>query len=185
MKKCVNCGNSCSDDSALFCPFCGSAYPAKQAEEKEYEFSQASTTKQDNMSEHSKPSIKSSSETARVIKGAASNVAQKVNNNAFVQAVRSDLHNSEAIQTVKRTVSQTAVKAKNGVSEAANNNTGRKRIAAIVAVVVVVIGLTLGLGLHRCEECDGIYFGKQHKVSFFGETEKVCKDCYDDFRSIW
>lgn len=183
MKKCVNCANTCSDDTALFCPFCGAAYPKEQTQEPEHDFSLASTAEQDDTSERSESPVRSGSETARVIKGTASNVARKVNNNAFVQAVRSDLRSSETIQTVKRTVSQTVDKAKSGVSD----NTGGKgkRIAAIIAVAVVVIGLTLGLGLHRCEECDEIYFGKQYKVSFFGETEKVCKDCYDDFYNFW
>ena len=188
MKKCVNCENLCSDDQALFCPFCGAAYPESATAEEAYDPSQVGPVQQNASFEQGQTPVPNSSETAKIIKGAASNVAQKVNNNAFVQAVRTDLHNSTTLQTVKNTVSQTANKAINSVSSAANNPSGmdKKRIAAIVAAVVIVLGLTVGLNLHRCEKCDEIYFGKQYKISFLGVSEKVCKDCYNEFHSfLW
>ncbi len=31
------------------------------------------------------------------------------------------------------------------------------------------------------DECDKTYLGKKHEVTFWGETENLCKDCYNDF----
>ena len=62
--------------------------------------------------------------------------------------------------------------------------TNKKFIPLIAVGAVVLIALIVVFNIHTCEECDEVYFGKQHKISFFGETEKVCKDCYDDFHDF-
>ena len=58
----------------------------------------------------------------------------------------------------------------------------RKKFVPLIAVgSVLVAAVVTVLNIHTCEECDEIYFGTQNEISFFGETEKVCRDCYDDF----
>lgn len=53
-----------------------------------------------------------------------------------------------------------------------------KIIAAAIILLIVMVTLT---NFHRCPECEEIYFGKRYTISWFGEKEKVCKDCYKDY----
>ena len=88
-----------------------------------------------------------------------------------------------------------AAKAVSGAVKTVSNTTGtlvdkakslepKKKKSAIIAAaasVFVIIALVLVLNIHRCDECDRVYFGKQYELSFFGETEKICGDCYHDW----
>lgn len=58
------------------------------------------------------------------------------------------------------------------------------KVAAIVAGVLLLIFIIVA-SIHTCEECDKVYIGKENTISFFGETENVCKDCYNDFYSFY
>ncbi len=63
----------------------------------------------------------------------------------------------------------------------AKNGSNKKFIPLIAAGAAALVALIVVFNIHTCEECDEVYFGKQYKVSFFGESEKVCKECYEDF----
>ncbi len=60
----------------------------------------------------------------------------------------------------------------------------KKFIPLITVGAVVLVAIVTILNIHTCEECDEVYFGVQNKISFLGETEKVCQDCYDDFYDL-
>lgn len=60
----------------------------------------------------------------------------------------------------------------------------KKIIPLAVIGVVLLATLILVFNIHTCEECDEVYFGKQYEISFLGETEKVCKDCHEDFYDL-
>lgn len=105
-------------------------------------------------------------------------VADKVENNKFVKSIRNDLNSSESVSMIKNQVKKTA----NKISSADKMQSGKikKIVCAVAAVLVLLIIVT---NIHQCEECDKVYFGKKYTISFWGESEDVCKDCYTDFYS--
>lgn len=112
------------------------------------------------------------------IKNQIGKVADKVENNKFFQSVKKDLNSSESVSMIKNQVKETA----NKISTADKKKNGKikKIICAVAAVLVLLIIVT---NIHQCEECDKVYFGKKYTISFWGESENVCKDCYTDFYS--
>ncbi len=108
------------------------------------------------------------------------NTVNKVNNNEFVESVKQDVKNSQSIGIIKDQVKTTASKVK--TSDGATMNK-IKAIAIIVVVAIVV--LIVGTHIHHCDECDKIYFGNKHEITYWGETENMCGDCYDDYYSFW
>ncbi len=151
-----------------------------------------------------------SSETAKVLKNTASNMAQKVRSNALVQAVRTDLQNSKTLQTVRDSVSDASRKVRtnlhagtsapaaqqpvSGVTYGApalaaprSKNGANRKIIAIVVLVVAAIGLVLAFGLHECEVCGDLTFGLPHKLHFMGRETWVhlCHSCYESIRDIF
>lgn len=55
-------------------------------------------------------------------------------------------------------------------------------IGALAVVIVVIIAVVANI--HTCEECDKTFIGKQYEITWFDQSETVCKDCYNDFYSF-
>lgn len=54
-------------------------------------------------------------------------------------------------------------------------------IGAVIAIVVIIIAIVANL--HTCEESGKTYVGKENKITWFDQSETVCKECYNDFYS--
>ena len=95
-------------------------------------------------------------------------------------------HNPKLVIDLNGVANSASDKAKKIKDKAkkAKTGTNKKFIPLIAIGAVVLVALIVVFNIHTCEECDEVYFGKQHKISFLGETEKVCKDCYDDFHDF-
>lgn len=52
-------------------------------------------------------------------------------------------------------------------------------IAAVVLLAVIILAVIIS-NIHTCDECGDVYFGSKNEISFFGETEDICDDCYND-----
>lgn len=102
----------------------------------------------------------------------------RVKNSEFVSSVRHDVGNSQSISYVKNRV-------KTAANKAGGIGSDKKKIIIIASSVAAVLLLVLIIvfNIHTCDECGDTYFGKKYKVSFWGETEYMCKDCYHDFTS--
>ena len=98
----------------------------------------------------------------------------KVKNSEFISSVRHDVGNSQSISYVKDRV-------KTAANKAGSIGSDKKKIIIIVSSVAAVLLLVLIVvfNIHTCDECGDTYFGKKYKVSFWGETEYMCKDCYN------
>lgn len=108
------------------------------------------------------------------------NVTKKLLNNEFVKSVKQDFENSQSLGIVKEKVKDTAKSVKNKAPEVSSAQT--KKIGIIGGVLaVIIVFVVLVTSIHTCDECDKTYFGKKHTVTFWGETENLCKDCYNDF----
>lgn len=190
MKKCTNCGQVVNND-IKFCPSCGSnEFMSDEDTEPIAEDTgiycpncHADLTGQEaafcpncghNLSLPTK-------EQQNVVIGYGSawqSVKEKAQNNAFLQSVQKDFASSEAVKMMKDGVHNTAAKVKTAAP-----NKKRNILIAATAVFVVLL-LVILTNIHRCEECGDVYFGKKNTISFFGQTEDVCKDCYEDFYSF-
>lgn len=114
---------------------------------------------------------------AKSVKKIIKESAEKVKDNDLVKAVKQDISGSQSIKVIKDKTKETIKKGKASTSKI------KTRTIKIIAVVVaiLVVGATVALNIHTCEECEELYFGKKNKISWFGEHEYVCKDCYEDF----
>ena len=64
-------------------------------------------------------------------------------------------------------------------------NTKNAKLSKIIAVAIAALVLLITVvNIHRCPECEEIYFGKSRTISWLGEKEKVCNDCYKDYYLI-
>lgn len=59
----------------------------------------------------------------------------------------------------------------------------KNKMIAILGVFAVIIAaiILIVTNMHTCEECNKTYLGKKYEIVFFGQSEIVCKDCYNDF----
>lgn len=103
---------------------------------------------------------------------------KKIKDNEFVQALKQDVGNSQSINMIKNKFESTSEK----IKSADDRKKKKFLIIGIIAAAIIVL-LVIVTNIHQCEECEKIYFGKRHTISFFGESENVCKDCYNDFYS--
>lgn len=61
----------------------------------------------------------------------------------------------------------------------------KKTVAIICAIAAVIIAaIVLVTNIHTCEECDKTFIGKEYKITWFDQSETVCKECYNDFYSF-
>ena len=190
MKICVNCKNKLEDD-AKFCSNCGGNefMPDEDIAPRTEETGiycpncHADLTGQNaafcpNCGHNLSLPTKEQQNAVMGYGSAWQSVKEKAQNNAFLQSVQKDFANSEAVKMMKDGVHNTAAKVKS-----ASPNKQRNIMIAAVAVFVVLL-LVVITNIHRCEECGDVYFGKKNTISFFGQTEDVCKDCYEDFYSF-
>lgn len=108
-----------------------------------------------------------------------SNDTNKVKEPQLVQAIKSDFQSSQSVTMLKEKINNTTKKIKS--ADAAKKK--KLKILAIVCAVIIVL-LAVVTNIHKCEECDKVYFGKKHTVKFFNQSEDVCKDCYSDFHTF-
>lgn len=106
---------------------------------------------------------------------AVDGAVNKVKNSEFISSVRHDVGNSQSINYVKRRV-------KSAANNAGKLGSDKKKIIIIVSSVaaVLLLALIIVLNIHTCDECGDTYFGKRYKFTFLGETEYMCRDCYND-----
>lgn len=102
------------------------------------------------------------------------NVSQ--GNHTFLHSVKNDLQNSDSIRMVKTGVQNAVTKVKTADAKKKK----QMKIAAIIAAAALIVILIIS-NIHICEECDKVYLGKQYTIRFWGETEDVCKECYNDY----
>ena len=113
-----------------------------------------------------------------VQKNIVTETVEKVKDNEFVKSVKQDIGNSQSINMIKDKIGDATEKAKAASPEKKKQ---WKTIAIAAAAVLVV--LILVFNIHTCDECGGLYFGKENVVTFFGESASVCDDCYSEFFS--
>lgn len=155
-KVCPNCGAVIEDENALFCYSCGAIIKNDFAKQE--------------------ASVQS------IIK----NTADKVKENEFVKSVKQDLENSQSLNVIKNKAQEgfnSAVDVAKGATQKVKSmNAAKKTMAVIIAgaVAVVMVVLIVVTNIHTCDECDKTYFGKEYRlVSVWGNSESVCKDCYN------
>lgn len=186
MKKCSSC-NKYVDDDAKFCPACGKnefiteektiqGMPQKVCPNCNTAISEEYTYFCPNCGNK----LQDLTDVKPTVQTVVSNTAETVKNSAFVQSVKSDLTNSKTVGMIKSSAQNKVKKLKSADS----SKKKKGKIVAIIAAVVLVVILVVS-NIHVCEECDEVYFGKKHTISFWGETEEVCKDCYRDFYSFF
>lgn len=121
---------------------------------------------------------------------AANNAVAKIKNSAFVSSLGKDIKNSESLKLIKKKTADAAGSIRNAtgsaVKQVQNADDNKKKIILIAAVAAVfaVIVLIVATHIHRCDECDKVYFGSKHTVSILGEEANLCKDCYDDLNDF-
>lgn len=185
MKVCSKCSNE-YDESLESCPFCGFAEEAEtdsvQPVEQNYEPNNAS---QVNFCQYCGNPVEPNSVFcpncgSKLVGGVPNNTMntqfkQRVQNNEFVQSFRDDINNSKSIGMIKEKAQYTAAKAK-------TLNPGQVKVIIIAAVIVFVIalGAIIGTNIHTCDECQKTYLGKKYTISFWGQREDICKECYTD-----
>ena len=176
MKKCNDCnktfleaGNYCPDCGLplvnIVCPSCGEAIENEGAvfcSSCGAKLNETSVLEKSNAQNH------------------VQNAVDKLKENEFVKSVKQDFENSQSVNMVKDKVKDAAKNVKGKTSALPYYKKKKIGILAGVAAVIIVL-LLIVTHIHTCEECDKTYVGKKYTVSFWGESESVCKECYDDF----
>lgn len=157
MKQCINCHQTL-EDTDIFCPNCGT-----KAEESVTQITPNPTVPIPPVSNSTTPTDEE-------------NTANPVNNQNFVRSLQQDFQNSRSLGILKNKMNTAADKVKNADAEKKK----KLKIISIIAVLAIVV-LICVTNIHRCEECDKVYLGKKYTIDFWGETENVCKECYNDF----
>ncbi len=158
MKQCVNCHQTLEDND-IFCPNCGT-----KAEEFVTPITPNPTAPVPPTSNATTPADEA-------------NTANPDNNQNFIRSVQQDFQNSQSLGMLKNKMHTAADKVKNADAEKKK----KLKIISIIAVLAVVVLLCV-TNIHRCEECDKVYLGKQYTIRFWGGTnEDVCKECYNDY----
>ncbi len=175
MKKCLMCKNEIEDD-VKFCHHCGahSSNTAVEPTENDYVICNNCKTIINDTDATFCPNC-GAKVAKSSIQDSLKKATQKVNDNEFVQSVKQDVGSSQTLNMIKN-------KTKSLFNKANSMNKSKKIIAAVVAVLLVV--LIVATNIHRCEDCEELYFGKKYTVNFLGEEEDLCKDCYDHFWDI-
>lgn len=157
VKVCKACNNEVSMGSN-FCSYCGGndfeitekLVPVEEAEE--VSSNQAFNTIKDKTVEKLKVGKQESAE--------------------LFNAIKNDVSKSEFLKMTKE-------KAKNVSSKVPKRNkTGKikKVLIVLVAIIVVALGIAVSC-IHRCDNCEEIFFGEKHTYDFYGDEYVVCDDC--------
>ena len=59
-----------------------------------------------------------------------------------------------------------------------------KRLIIGGLMVVVLLSMLCGCKAKECEFCGETYRGRSHKITLWGETGDVCKECYQDYLEL-
>lgn len=109
-------------------------------------------------------------------------------NKSFIDSFKNDIKNSNSIKYIKDKCAKIDVsEIKSKVSDSAKSITSKsagikkQKIVISVAVIIIALVVIVVAHIHKCEECDKVYFGNKYEISFWGQREEVCKDCYNDF----
>lgn len=168
MKKCVNCNHLFDSDNCI-CPNCGSNQVAEQNDEAILVCPFCGTNIKD-ADAYFCPNCGN-----KLIDDENEKFNDTINitpEKAFLKSLKEDVKNSQSINMIKEKVGSSTKK-----SKLSNVTPFKNYIIVFVAIVIVAIGIFSNI--HTCEECDKTFFGKKYLISFWGETETVCKDCYE------
>lgn len=148
---CPNCGAEIENEAQNFCAVCG------------YSF-QPSVYQTENLSAYE-------ADYATVAK----KIITEVKNSPFVNAVKDDFKQSQAVNMVRTEVSAHLAepKEKENYTTPKNMLIGFLSVVALLAIIVTCIVSNL----HTCAECKKDFLGRTYIV--WGE--EVCKDCYEDW----
>lgn len=103
----------------------------------------------------------------------------KKSNNEFVESIKQDVETSQSISMIKDKTKSTFEKMQTA------DSTQKNKIKKIsIAALVIIVLLTVVTHIHKCDDCEKVYFGSKHTITYWGETEDLCKECYDDFYSF-
>lgn len=181
MKNCVNCGGCCNDDSLKSCPYCGTDFPVqKQAGFAVQKCPKCGSERRSgsaafceicgyNFNAQQKPQpvvLQPAPPNTAVCTACGCKLGD--NNAAFCPQCGAPVKVQPVVTTDKP-----KLKLKSNIV---------KIIAPIAAVVLLLIIVVSNI--HTCEECDKTYLGKKYTITFWDESENVCKDCYEDFYSF-
>lgn len=179
MKKCNNC-NKILSETGNFCPDCGSPLVdvavclncGNETENTNAEFCSVCGSQMYENTETQNKNVADNESTP----------VNRLKENEFFKSVKSDFQNSQSVNLVKEKVKDTAQNVKTKTSKLSYYQKKKIGIIAGICAVIVVL-VVLATSIHTCDECDKTYLGKKHTVTFWGETENLCKDCYNDFYS--
>lgn len=90
----------------------------------------------------------------------------------LVNAMKNDISKSEFLKMTK----EKAKNVSNRVPKANKTRKIKKSLIALVVVIVVVLGIAVSC-IHRCDNCEEIFFGEKHTYDFYGDEYVVCDDC--------
>lgn len=158
---CPICGKEIDNNTAAFCSSCGASLNKDQYQEEKSDYDNVNNNP--NRNESFISSIKSDLKKSEAI--------NQMGN--VMSSVKNDLNNSESINQVKTKIGSLSYYEKRNI-----------KIAAIVAVFIMLLIIII-TNIHMCDECGDVYFGKKHEIVFWGESESVCRDCYNDFYSFY
>ena len=119
--------------------------------------------------------LKMSIENKHNVETVIANTVDSVKNSEIITSVKSDINNSKTIGMIKDSAQKIIKNTKS------KNIFKNKKIIIGVTIVVLLTLIIIISNIHTCDECDKVYFGKKNEISFFGQTEDVCKECYRDF----
>ncbi len=173
---CPACGQKINDPNSKFCLMCGAELNANYSQAKCPKCDEPISDPNAKFCEFCGADLSAPKQSNAPI----SDFVKKVGENDFVKSVKNDFKNSESLNLLKDKVNSAA----GGVKVMSYDQ--KRKIGIIAAVIgLILIALVVAANFHVCEECDEVYFGKKYTINFLGESEEVCKDCYDDFYSGW
>lgn len=91
----------------------------------------------------------------------------KVKQNEFVKSVKQDVGNIQSFNMIKGKIKTT------------DSNQKKRFIIIGIVILIIIVLLIIVTHIHQCDECDKVYFGSKHTVTYWGETENWCKECYE------
>lgn len=100
--------------------------------------------------------------------------------NHLKQPAKSDNEQSSA-EDVNQAIKTAAKAVSSKVTATMGKKSKKTYIIIAVCAFAAIVLLLIVTNIHKCDECEKVYFGKQYKVSWFGEHEKICRDCYEDW----
>lgn len=163
---CEKCGTEI-DENGRFCPFCGSEISSGAGENDDY--ANVSPNPLDN---------------------GMSNVIDVDSDNSasgFYQALKDDLKKSESLNIAKDQANKATGKLNELIEKLKQADGRTKKIIAGVTgtLVLLVVVLSIVTNIHVCEDCGKRYVGKVYHVGGIFSEYNLCKDCRDEFYSIF